>query len=609
MNGTDVANIQNRYTGTELVDPDTKELIWATSTVQNPTPSIAGNANNTIQGDDRSGKTLLPAVQSENIKIELTGANVANIRAMYVTLDKAFTTADDPSEIVAWEAYQYTNLNTVVEGKEINIKVDSERSIRDIIGFRVYAVNYDGTLVDPDGKAFYVKIGMDGVTIPATETVVYATAPSTAYMRSEAYTFAANTFKNIRGIDKVKTVEWKADGLNTPGGTGNFLNANGFGIELLKSNGAGGYTSLFTTDYSSDVAAGASVSFVQAADPTSGLYNLKDVVAIKTYFNRGMRVILDDKKLNGTLTLKDAEGFVIATLKVSATKKLPTTAPAGDNFSVKSGQIVHGIHYAYLTPSAAPVKGTQNMTHVFNGWGTDYAAPATDGYYILFDNVYKAGNNWVDLQFGKSIEIPAQAVDNATEHATWVRYVYNNVSCVVNQAGTGTVVGNKEVLLNDFNTVFCSIFHENVMHWNWSTGEQMGWTWDEDSQQWEYQGTPINRAMPKDRFKVGEDDNMGIAAIFGTNDVNATDYSKNLKDLMAELDFTGAEAHLISNGNQVVDEYFTVAVNAVAGTISWTHKTDTSNPTTDVASTLKLSVKDKFGKPVNISVPVTVKKR
>ena len=29
----------------------------------------------------------------------------------------------------------------------------------DVIGFRVYAINLDGTLVDPDGRAFYVKVG------------------------------------------------------------------------------------------------------------------------------------------------------------------------------------------------------------------------------------------------------------------------------------------------------------------------------------------------------------------------------------------------------------------------------------------------------------------
>lgn len=41
----------------------------------------------------------------------------------------------------------------------LEITINGDNIIDDIIGFRVYAVNYDGTLVDPDGKAFYVKLG------------------------------------------------------------------------------------------------------------------------------------------------------------------------------------------------------------------------------------------------------------------------------------------------------------------------------------------------------------------------------------------------------------------------------------------------------------------
>lgn len=32
-----------------------------------------------------------------------------------------------------------------------NITINSESAINDIIGFRIFAVNYDGTLVDPNG--------------------------------------------------------------------------------------------------------------------------------------------------------------------------------------------------------------------------------------------------------------------------------------------------------------------------------------------------------------------------------------------------------------------------------------------------------------------------
>ena len=51
-----------------------------------------------------------------------------------------------------------------MEGTSTEITINGDNIIDDIIGFRVYAVNYDGTLVDPDGKAFYVKLGKEAAT-------------------------------------------------------------------------------------------------------------------------------------------------------------------------------------------------------------------------------------------------------------------------------------------------------------------------------------------------------------------------------------------------------------------------------------------------------------
>ena len=39
-----------------------------------------------------------------------------NIRAIYVTLDSQNAVESAPSEINAWNSYEYTGLNTVVEG-------------------------------------------------------------------------------------------------------------------------------------------------------------------------------------------------------------------------------------------------------------------------------------------------------------------------------------------------------------------------------------------------------------------------------------------------------------------------------------------------------------
>ncbi len=81
-------------------------------------------------------------------------------------MDKEFAVESAPSEWNAWKKYSYTNVGVagvtpakMFYGKQGYISINSEEALGDIIGFRVYVVNLDGTLVDPDGRAFYVQVG------------------------------------------------------------------------------------------------------------------------------------------------------------------------------------------------------------------------------------------------------------------------------------------------------------------------------------------------------------------------------------------------------------------------------------------------------------------
>ena len=85
--------------------------------------------------------------------------NPANIRAFYVTLDAENAVESAPSELVAWQSYDITGKDVVVDGATHLEMTVPANAYGDYIGFRVYAVNYDGTLVDPDGRAFYVYVG------------------------------------------------------------------------------------------------------------------------------------------------------------------------------------------------------------------------------------------------------------------------------------------------------------------------------------------------------------------------------------------------------------------------------------------------------------------
>lgn len=126
--------------------------------------------------DDRAGQPLLNVEVGKEFNVKLTNSS---IYAYYITLDTRFAVESIPSELNAWNAYQYEGLNTVLMADEVaKLKINSSSAAGDIIGFRVYAVNWDGTLVDPDGKAFYVGVGASVSTALAFEQII--TAPVAA---------------------------------------------------------------------------------------------------------------------------------------------------------------------------------------------------------------------------------------------------------------------------------------------------------------------------------------------------------------------------------------------------------------------------------------------
>ena len=81
----------------------------------------------------------------------------------YITYDfKANAVESAPSEWEAWQSYksEIKGIYTMTRGAEdIDLVINAPTAEGDVIGFRVFAVNYDGSLLDPDGKAFYVKAG------------------------------------------------------------------------------------------------------------------------------------------------------------------------------------------------------------------------------------------------------------------------------------------------------------------------------------------------------------------------------------------------------------------------------------------------------------------
>ena len=199
VDGTDVADIMNRYgkaTGA-------KEYIWKSGAEV----AINETTTNVVEGDNRSAKAAKNVQVGIPFAVELVADNDAMPRAFYVTLDENFAYESSPSELNAWKNYGITGLNTVVDpAKKLEITIPTESAKGDYVGFRVYAVNYDGTLVDPDGKAFYVYVG--GATTAANASVMFKpnayTAGTGKYWDSEK---ASIDITGWNGATKAKLVK------------------------------------------------------------------------------------------------------------------------------------------------------------------------------------------------------------------------------------------------------------------------------------------------------------------------------------------------------------------------------------------------------------------
>ena len=119
-----------------------------------------------------------PVSQDVKFTVELD-EETKNAKYFYISLDRAFAGESDASELKSWNNYIYSgDIDKVLDIDECNgkatlsINLGGSEYTDDVIGFRIYAVNADGTYVDPDGRAFYVEIGKAAVSLPAVKTEI-----------------------------------------------------------------------------------------------------------------------------------------------------------------------------------------------------------------------------------------------------------------------------------------------------------------------------------------------------------------------------------------------------------------------------------------------------
>lgn len=554
---TDVAGINNRAVDGSLSLNENgityEELVWDGYAQ----PVITGN---TTVGDDRSQEPVYPAVQGVPMKIELTGEYTESIRAMYVTLDfKENAIESAPSEWNAWQSYSYSGLNTVVEGTETEIVINNASAINDIIGFRVFAVNYDGTLVDPDGKAFYVSLGVEGADWGTVNTVI------TPVGEAVDGTISANVAKTLTALTGAATYEWTTDvDENEIEGT------PAFHVVLKDADGE-----LFSTD-------GGDVTNVDFEDVTT-IHTVPTASSWLAYE--------DDKVYNGTLVIKNGTGHVIATLKVTFKKELPTTAPSG--FSIKTNQLgSDGIYRSYLIPMIEDVEdwtapdathGSMALSQVFNFIGD--ALTGVDNFDVIFANALRVNattvGNLIVTPGNETLIVAKEFIDNETEHETSVVYNYGEISTELEE-------GEKYVIeVANFPTIFSNIYNDTYS-WNWATRAQLGLAASDP--------LPYNT-----QIVYGSDVTIELAHIYGVSERDNI-YNAPLSEPYKES-LVLEDAKLYSNGTEI-EEYFTAEIDG--GNIVLTQASDSTNPTANVPSTLVITMLDMYGHEVVIELPMTV---
>ena len=534
----------------------------------------------TIDNRDRTqGKKLYPVVQGESFTISLinqwyeSGSSYkewmqpSNIRAMYVTLDyEANAVESAPSEWNAWNSYSYTGLNSVIEGTSTQITINKTTAINDIIGFRVYAVNYDGTLVDPDGRAFYVSVG--------------AQVEDTAY--NTTWSWKSNASSEI-------SKEAVATGV--------------FDKSWVKAISSSNFIANDTVRY--DNSSVDAISSIQYFDADKKPVTLSETtcesikyVSVATNVNAPAYWYDDNKTYSATIAYKNANGNVLKTITATVTKVLPTVAPA--DFIAKDKQIVNGVYTCFLnavtkgstgnnwTSANAVTTGFMEMGNVFNGLLNANGSLKDGNFKFNFASSQLVGDEEKDIEIVSNsnsglykLVIASDYINGTTEHVTDVTYNYGQISSEAVEEGA---LVDYTIPVTTFKTVYQCILNKSTWAWDGGTAKLKA------EVKYETSGHAVNYANIK-----------------STNTYNATDFTKTLDNLKGNGVISIDKAELVSVATSVAGEYFDVTIDETNKKLTFTpNPSTTTNPTANVASKLNITYTDVFGHKKSISIDYTV---
>lgn len=587
----DVTNISNRY-------DIKKDMNWGESGPQNK-PIFEGTGKMNVVEDfednrgDEAEKTYkpLPVVLNKPFTVELTDEN-KQIAGFYVAIDyDRVDLTDDSSEKTAWKKYEKTikGLNTVTTDGKIDITITDEDALTDVICFRVYAVNHNGKLVDPDGKAFEVVVGNAAEELSAYNVKKTWTSKDKAEISKApvAEGVFGDWYKKVSEVavlsaDSVMFGDQKVDQAFT---IMYYADKNTEGKEFTKFNNEIPSVRLI------------SVNLAEKNSTETGI--------CEDYWYD------DNKTYSVTLAFKNEKGQTLKTLTVNYKKELPTFP---STFQAKVNQLdAAGTLNAFMapvTPEGAEVtEGSKDLVQSFNGlkngdtYDKNFVFTFADAEVGPEDET-KTKEVKYDDENGYTFNVGSDFIDNETKHAVTVGYNFGEISS--NTKVTNGIPADYKVNGGEFKNIIFSCLAE-INEYAWTKAPSLTYAQEDGSTLF----SNIKATNKRDGKYTTTLDQLMTEA----KDNMISDLSNAEFELWSQVAKDGA----IKEGSK--NEYFTPAyADDIKYTVGKEEKTDkgikftpnseAQNPEATVYSTLIIKAKDYFGHDAVIEIKnVEVKKR
>ena len=505
-----------------------------------------------------------------------TGRGYA-VKGFYVTLDKDFAIESAPSELNAWAKYSYENVGvtnskgTITKaahmfyGNEGYITINSLEDTEvkgDIIGFRVFAVNFDGTLVDPDGRAFYVKVGdaKDQQTVAEANATITATASGSQYFKRNGNesNFFANITTDAFNVGATEITDWTVDYTNNPGDLGNdpiknLSYGDDFNVKYYNKKG-------------------------QEVSITSG-----EVASAKVFLLRPQRFVD-----GGTYTIKATLSDNVHELRdvtLKFTKVMPTAKDIKALKYVDEKLVANNLFSNVDWTSSNIYKFYQNPANdgsiyekVVSREMTDYVSGLVDSHYTLWFESLNVKQSKIAFDYSYSVD--RKNIDGK-EHAISYAYDFGPIS-LTHSYVTGEWLAPSEYVINAESNL-------KMLFNTWLNKET--WAWKKDY-------TPTltwNAGVPVSNQKVS------AANIIGENSLLGRFNDKSLNALFDAGYTQIAEKNgkpYVSFSNPAFDVTVDVEHNTSlgsAGNITFVFNQTTKTTVPDTSGTLTVGVEDCFG--------------